>query len=134
MNISRRGLMISGAAGSAALSLCGKRASALQRSDSESELCLRLLRLARLPFDASNIGLAYLISHPAEAGRERLARLVLSRLSQGGYAAAIGDHRSLGLAVAACLRDDFACGHTVNVDGWVLSRTEARLCAWSALT
>lgn len=29
--------------------------------------------------------------------------------------------------------DDFACGDTVLIDGWILARTEARLCALAVL-
>ncbi len=36
--------------------------------------------------------------------------------------------------LAQRIHDDFARGCVVNVDGWVLSRTEANLYAWAALT
>lgn len=32
------------------------------------------------------------------------------------------------------IRRDFAAGETVHVEGWILSRTEARLCALAALS
>ncbi len=35
--------------------------------------------------------------------------------------------------VAARVRDDFANARVVNVDGWLLARTEARLCALAYL-
>jgi len=35
--------------------------------------------------------------------------------------------------VAARVRDDFATARVVNVDGWLLARTEARLCALAYL-
>jgi hypothetical protein len=37
-------------------------------------------------------------------------------------------------AIAARVRDDFANGRIVTVDGWMLSITEARLCALAYLT
>jgi hypothetical protein len=40
----------------------------------------------------------------------------------------------LGLSATGAVRRDFATDEIVVVGGWVLSRTEARLCAVSALT
>jgi hypothetical protein len=39
------------------------------------------------------------------------------------------DRASLLQRLDAQVRDDFASGTTIALDGWVLSRTEARLCA-----
>jgi hypothetical protein len=131
MDISRRRLMISGAAFAAALSSWQNGVSALY-GESDRELCRRLRRLSHLPSIRSDVGSAYLARYPAEAGSETLTRLILSHLSQRGCAGSISDDRSLCRAVADCLRDDFAEGYTVSVDGWILSRTEARLCALSS--
>jgi murein L,D-transpeptidase YcbB/YkuD len=37
-------------------------------------------------------------------------------------------------SIRAQIRDDFAQGRIVDVEGWMLSATEARLCALAALT
>lgn len=53
---------------------------------------------------------------------------------------ALSDRRGLripfvrSLSLADRIRDDFAAGHTVVVDGWVLSLTEAREAAILSLT
>jgi len=55
-------------------------------------------------------------------------------------AVAAGGQRGLGLpwtsrpSLAVQVRDDFADGRTVLVNGWVLSATEARQCALFSLT
>jgi len=53
-------------------------------------------------------------------------RLALGPLDPAFDLAGVGD-------VGAAIRADFASGLTVLLDGWVLSRTEAELCARVAL-
>jgi len=91
--------------------------------------------------------LTMLFVHRASAvvvGREYLARVpgeadpavLVERL-----VAAEADRRTLDQAdretLAAWIREkqheDFELGHTVKVNGWILSETEARLCALAAL-
>lgn len=74
---------------------------------------------------ARRIGQAYLQSAPEDADRDRLLADLFPRLEPEA-----GDRRD---SFAARCRQDFADGATVRVDGWVLSRTEARLCALAAL-
>jgi hypothetical protein len=73
---------------------------------------------------AAVIGRAYLASHPEEAGLDAVLRHL------EGLTDASGDVRG---AIAARLRRDFEERDTVRLDGWVLARTEARLCALCAL-
>lgn len=63
--------------------------------------------------DPAALGAALRAAHPACSTQDCLAR------------AALADPAALPAQSAA----DFAEGHTVIVDGWVLSRTEAWLCA-----
>jgi hypothetical protein len=49
------------------------------------------------------------------------------------FPAAVGDARALETHVAAAVREDFATGRVVTIGGWMLCRTEARLCALAAL-
>jgi hypothetical protein len=95
--------------------------------------CLRALVPA--PDSARLIGRAYLAGCPNEVGDDaRLARLILA--DPGGPESASradapmpADTRSLRETIATRVREDFRHGRTATVDGWILSRTEARLCA-----
>ena len=68
---------------------------------------------------------------------ERYRATVRSENSRAALAAAISRSRHRGLplrwvwhgSIERQVRDDFAAGRTVVVDGWVLSVTEARQCA-----
>ena len=51
-----------------------------------------------------------------------------------GLGAALGGNGGLEARAARSIRRDFEAGHTVSVDGWVLSETEARLSALAALS
>jgi hypothetical protein len=88
----------------------------------------RLVGIFREPASARAIGRAYLRQAPEEADAARLLALI-----HPGDCAALSASE-LRRAVAARQRADFAAGRTVLLDGWVLSRTEARLCALAAVT
>jgi hypothetical protein len=83
-----------------------------------------LARLLPAPADAAVIGRTYLASAPDEGD---LAKLVHHFLAM---ADGTGDLRT---AIGSRLRRDFDERQTVRVRGWVLSHTEARLYALSAL-
>lgn len=72
---------------------------------------------------AEMVGRAYLDIAPGEADLNRLVHLV-----DPGPAAA-----NLGRAVGVRVRDDFAEGRIVRVQGWMLAESEARLAAICAL-
>lgn len=79
--------------------------------------------LSRLPRDrraARALGRAYLAEHPEEAGRLR------ALLARNATPLGAGELR-------ARIRRDFEEVRLVRVRGWLLSRTEARLCALVAL-
>jgi hypothetical protein len=80
--------------------------------------------------DAHRLGLIYLQQHPVEAHAEVLARLVTGRAWADVLPMAPAD---LTRAITARQAVDFAAGHVVALDGWILSRTEARLCALAAV-
>ncbi len=67
------------------------------------------------------IGRRYLEQHPAEAHTDALER----RLAETVRAA-----RDL----ESCIRNEFARRETVQLNGWILARTEARQCALFALS
>jgi hypothetical protein len=91
----------------------------------------RLRALVPAPESARLIGRAYLAGHPDEGGDDaRLARLILADDPGAADAPPMpADARRLRETVAGRVREDFRHGRTATVDGWILSRTEARLCA-----
>lgn len=84
----------------------------------------------RHPDSARRVGAAYLRERPHEADAERLRALLVESLP-------LPDRKMAGPAArrafAAAQRQDFADRRTVLVQGWLLSQTEARLCALAAL-
>ncbi|MGH3452501.1 MAG: hypothetical protein ACRDQW_17730, partial [Haloechinothrix sp.] len=79
------------------------------------------------------VGREYLRVVPAEASTRVLAARVAERLP-GGFRAldTAKDDRLHELVLRATL-EDFRGLRTVELHGWVLARTEARLCALAAL-
>lgn len=81
---------------------------------------------------ASRIGAAYLARHPDESDYRRLRHLLNLDLPRkapdspdwGWLVEHVGQVR-----IRRQIEDDFASGKTVQLDGWVLSETEVRLCA-----
>jgi hypothetical protein len=92
-----------------------------------------LLRLFDDPKAAGVVGAAYLARAPAEADRERLLALLTGDHVAGYRELAAADPDALLARLRAQHRDDFAAGRVADVDGWILSLTEARLCALAAL-
>jgi hypothetical protein len=78
---------------------------------------------------ARRFGLLYVDQTPVEADPGVLARLILGVAAPGQVDDFELERRSLRRRLDAKVREDFASGTTVQLDGWVLSRTEARLCA-----
>lgn len=118
--IARRGMVrILGLAGVAA-ALGPQAASALPLPSPARRLTGLLADMA----SARQIGRAYLQGTPGDADRDCLTAQLVARLE--------GDVSRETLV--ACCRADFADGRTVMVNGWMLSQTEARLCALAALT
>lgn len=72
---------------------------------------------------AARLGRLYLATAPQEADPSRLAALILE-----------GSPSVSPRSLASRFSADFAAGRTVRLDGWVMSRSEARLCALAALT
>lgn len=85
----------------------------------------RLLGLLSEREPARRLGRAYLQSLDERPSAAALAGAIWRGMPEGG---------SLRAGIAALIRDDFAQRRTECVDGWLLSRTEARLCALAALS
>jgi hypothetical protein len=77
---------------------------------------------------ARRVGLAYLSQSPEERDRQVLVDLLIAGVVWPSLAGA--DVRTL---IDARVRRDFASGDVVQLQGWMLSHTEARLCALAAL-
>lgn len=92
-------------------------------------------RLSALPAQRGSariVGHRYLVLVPEEAQATVLAARIAG--SAGRYSHLTrASTRTLRAVLARRQRQDFAEGETVSIDGWVLSRTEARLCALVAL-
>ena len=69
---------------------------------------------------AALLGAAYLSRFPVERDRDQLRDFVFPKSGHEG-------------SLQERIRADFAVGHTVKLDGWVLSVTELRYCALTAL-
>jgi len=84
---------------------------------------------------AGRLGRAYLTAHPVELDLQRLVNGVLGpmRLSGGADAIDSTPEAALIVRVRRVVIGDYLAGRTVNVNGWVLSITEARLYALAAL-
>jgi hypothetical protein len=80
---------------------------------------------------ARSIGIEYLEQFPSEASASQLLTMIVQhrphvlRTSMTEAEARIFLQRAV--------RQDFHHGHTVELNGWVVSQTEARLCALAAM-
>lgn len=93
----------------------------------------RLVRALSSPESAAQLGRAYLATAPHERSEARLVDRITGGLP-GGYAGLrTVDDKQLKSCLAQRLSADFATADTVTVDGWVISRTEARLYALAAI-
>jgi hypothetical protein len=79
---------------------------------------------------AKVVGWEYLRSVPMEGNTAKLTRLICSSRYEELVCADGSKIRDLLLRQQ---REDFEKGRIVNVHGWILSETEARLCALTAL-
>jgi hypothetical protein len=78
---------------------------------------------------ARSLGRAALAALPGATTPPALAAAVLADLPRDAAMLAAASDDDLRALVAARVREDFDSGDTVQVDGWILSCTEARLCA-----
>ena len=83
---------------------------------------------------AASVGEEYLRLHPTEDDDAQLVRRLAGGREAEWERLAASDPAAFRERVRARHRDDFAAGRTVALRGWVLSETEARLCALAART
>ncbi|MGH3037022.1 MAG: hypothetical protein ACRDMU_07550 [Gaiellaceae bacterium] len=82
---------------------------------------------------ARAVGREYLRAFPAEASRSALTARVAERLPGGSRVLATASDDRLRELLLHATSADFGELETVELRGWVLARTEARLCALAAL-
>jgi hypothetical protein len=111
------------------LSLMPRRVPASALRASPDELAATLRSLVYDPAAARRFGQLYVRQVPAEHDPRILARLTVASLQAQQADVIALDRTSLGQRLDGRVRGDFASGVTVQLDGWILSRTEARLCA-----
>jgi hypothetical protein len=100
--------------------------------DDEATARARCLALFSRLDSAAAVGSAYLRVRPSEASVDRLLQeLALAGLDKDVLANV--DAGMLSERVRASQVRDFAAGRVVELDGWILSETEARVCALAAL-
>jgi hypothetical protein len=98
--------------------------------DGDAQLHLiRVLALGLLPGDrAKRVGWEYLHLHPNDPIGLELSRTLLVETEQPGRNRP-PEAAEFRRRVAAAVRSDFRNGRMVQVKGWHLATTEARLCA-----
>lgn len=121
----RRFLTLSGVA-AAAVASAG--AAKLLLGGPEEKLTTKVAGAFRDRDAARTIGEAYLSDHDDEDDERRLVDLLEASNSAWRGVATSSEVRALGRADS---RRDYAAGRLARVDGWLLSVTEARLCALS---
>jgi hypothetical protein len=100
---------------------------------SRRELSQRLAPLLFHRDSACVVGREYLRATPGEATPSVLASLIAERLPAERQALESAREAELRRLLGASVVTDFEKGRTVELDGWVLSETEARLCALALL-
>lgn len=102
-------------------------------ADAGSTAAGRLAELLPHAAGAARLGRRYLALAPAEADRRRLLDALSKDHAGLAVASRTGADGEIRGVVGGCRQRDFVAGNTVTIDGWILSRTEARLCALVAL-
>jgi hypothetical protein len=83
-----------------------------------------------IPRDSARVvGRAFLRRFPEESSVESLVAAIDRGRSEDSLTPTRASGERLAQSLAQQIRDDFATGHTLVVEEWVLSATEVRLCA-----
>lgn len=83
---------------------------------------------------AAAVGEAYLAAFPKEASAGKLIGALETENGWQPLELASTGKRKFNQLVKRSVTDDFRAGKTVLLDGWMLARTEARLCALVSLS
>lgn len=115
--------------GGLALALGRQVAIAATSSIPADPVVAKLRSIVSDPIGARCIGQIYLGQASAENDPTHLASLILSSLRLTSQDSLRFQRGALSKLFGAAVRADFAAGRTVVLNGWILSRTEARVCA-----
>jgi hypothetical protein len=94
---------------------------------------MRLVGLFAHPKSARAVGEAYLAGAPMDSSAPRLMDQLGTMLPPGRSTIDEANDAELRQLLATRIRADFEKGRVVDVDGWILASTEARLYALAAL-
>ena len=125
----RQFIVAAAGAGVAALAVATRPWQALVAYSPPGSAADRLAGLLESRDSARAIGREYLKLTPTEADSATLVSLIARGLPGGTGALTRAPENELRQMIAACVVGDFAGARTAEIDGWVLSATEARLCA-----
>ncbi|HJZ47064.1 MAG TPA: hypothetical protein VKE41_07850 [Roseiflexaceae bacterium] len=93
----------------------------------------RLAALLTHTESAKVIGAEYLQQYPQEADTRILLDQIASHPAAGDVGLLGAIDENLGQVLNRMVRQDFGADRVVELRGWILSRTEARLCALATL-
>jgi hypothetical protein len=99
----------------------------------QQALPTRLTALLAHSESAKVIGGEYLRNYPQEANLDLLLGQIASRMAANAVGLLTMNDQRLREGLDGLVRADFAADRIVKLRGWVLSATEARLCALAAL-
>lgn len=102
-------------------------------SGSATREAMRLAGVLRHPDGAALLGRLYLAESPREADAARLVALIGAALGPALKPVSAATDAALRAGLDERIRNDFIGGDMVMVGGWLLSITEARLCALVSL-
>lgn len=127
----RRFLVLASSVGAAAL--LGPRALGALEASFTERLEERLSGLFRETESVRFVGLEYLRAAPEENSVDALIGSLAAGVEGGRRTLETTSGDGMRALLARRMRDDFGAGETVELRGWILSRTEVRLAAIAAL-
>ena len=129
--LTRRGFVSLAALGASALVVRSRPWTAIVAFAPVS-LAERLAGLMVHRESARVVGSAYLDRVPSESSAGRLVERISAGLPEGRRTLLAASDAELRALLSEAIRSDFEADRVVDVDGWILSPTEARLYALTA--
>ena len=126
----RRRAVIKGMAVAAGVAVLGTGAFLTVKPTAQNVADLMISAL-QYPGLAKDVGKKYINNtlQPDDRSVGRITQLVLDNIGQGLYEARFISSKKLVSQITEAVHEDFASENVVIVGGWVLSQTEAQLCA-----
>jgi hypothetical protein len=133
MSVTRR-QWLTGALTAAFSLLCPRLYAPAPSAPARALLRARLSGLVANQASARIVGQAYLRVMPAEFASDVLLDRLVSALHPGVHSLDTTTEQELRDRLLSGMRQDFRQGRVVSLEGWIVSTTEARLCALAALS